>query len=109
MSTAAPILDNWYQDTGSGRTFQIVAIDEENDSVDVQYFNGDIGEYDFASWYESGFLPIEAPEDWSAPFDVVEVDDLGYTDTDIHAPEMRELTLDDLLNEENEYARGTRQ
>lgn len=102
MSTAEPRLENWYQDGATGRTFRVVAIDDESDSIEVQYFNGDIDEYDFASWFESGFLPIEAPEDWSAPFDVAEVDDLGYTDTDIHAPEMREITLDDLLNEENE-------
>jgi hypothetical protein len=100
MSTVDPILENWYQDATTGRTFRIVAIDEEADAIQVQYFNGDIGEYDFASWLESGFLPIEAPEDWSAPFDVAEVDDLGYTDTDIHAPEMRDITLDDLLDGE---------
>lgn len=102
MNATEPILENWYKDASTGRTFRIVAIDEETDSIEVQYFNGDIGEYDFASWLESGFLPIEAPEDWTAPFDAVETDDLGYTDTDIHAPELRDITLDDLLNEENE-------
>jgi hypothetical protein len=103
MNAAEPILENWYKDLSTARTFRIVAIDEEADSIEVQYFNGDIGEYDFASWFESGFLPIEAPEDWAAPFDVVETDDLGYTDTDIHGPELHELTLNDLLNEEKEY------
>lgn len=104
MSNANPILSDWYLDAASGRTFRIVAIDGESDSIEVQYFNGDISEFDFASWFESEFSPIEPPKDWSAPFDDVENDDLGYSDPDIHQPEMRDVTLDDLLNEEeNEY------
>ncbi len=102
MSTADPILENWYQDPESGRTFRVVAIDEENDSIEIQYFNGDIGEYDISSWEDSYFAPIEPPEDWSAPYDDVETDDLGYSDPDTHSPAPQDMTLDDVLNEEEE-------
>ena len=98
MSAADPILDNWYQDEATSRSFRVVAVDDENDSIEVQYSNGDIGGFDFASWDESLFFPIEAPEDWAAPFDDVELDDLGYSDPDIHGRDRGESTLDDFLD-----------
>lgn len=102
MSTQSfPELQTWYQDTASARSFQIVAVDIENDAIDIQYFDGDITELDFASWVQSGFIPIQPPEDWSAPYDELDVDDLGYTDTDRHERDQDGLTLDDVLDDEN--------
>ncbi len=96
-----PSIENWYQDIESGRAFQVIAVDEENDSIEVQFYNGDIGEFDFGSWRDSAITPIEPPEDASAPFDDVEIDDLGYTDPDLHEPGIQ--TLDDLLDEADSY------
>lgn len=98
MSSSDPILGYWYQDAATGAAFRIVAIDPENDSIDVQYVNGDIGEYDFAAWEDSACTPIEAPEDWSAPFGGVELDDLGYSDPDLHGLDREDITLDDFLD-----------
>lgn len=100
MSAIDPILDNWYLDAASGRQFRIVALDEKNESIEVQFLNGDLGEYDCASWDDSDIARIEAPEDWSAPFDDVELDDLGYTDPDLHGRDASDMTLDDLLDEQ---------
>ncbi|MBM4202345.1 MAG: hypothetical protein FJ189_13830, partial [Gammaproteobacteria bacterium] len=61
MAATSALLENWYQDTVTGRTFRVVAIDRAADSIEIQYFNGDLGEYDFASWAESNFHAIEAP------------------------------------------------
>lgn len=100
MSTADPILNNWYQDAETGRGFRVVALD--GDSIEVQYLNGDLGEYDNAGWEDSAFFPVEPPEDWSAPFDGVELDDLGYSDPDRHGRDIQEITLDDFLDREDE-------
>jgi hypothetical protein len=81
---ADPVIENWYKDAVNNLVFKVVAIDESDETIEVQYLDGDIGEYDKESWYGSGFDYIEAPEDWSAPYDDVEVDDLGYSDADIH-------------------------
>ncbi len=92
-------IDSWYQDPQTGNAFRVVALDRASDSIEIQFFNGDLAEYDFASWAESNFTPIEAPEDWSGPFDDVEIDDFGYSDPDVHEPHLQGLTLDDLLDD----------
>lgn len=79
-----PVIGRWYKDVENNLTFSVVAIDEDGDLIEVQYVNGDIGEYDNDSWYNSTFDYVEAPEDWSAPYDELEADDLGYSDPDVH-------------------------
>ena len=81
MSTITdPVIDQWYKDIENKLLFKVVAIEESDDTIEVQYYDGDIAEYDNESWYSSSFIIIEAPEDWSAPFDDIESDDLGYAD-----------------------------
>ncbi|WP_262965351.1 DUF6763 family protein [Methylobacter psychrophilus] len=93
-----PIIDSWYKDVENKLKFKVVAIDENDDSIEVQYLNGDIGEYDNDSWYNSTFDYIEAPEDWSAPFDDIETDDLGYSDTDSHKPNDEDMDIENYLD-----------
>lgn len=92
-----PVVGNWYKDVENNLIFKVVAIDESSDSIEVQYFNGDIDEYDTESWYNSTFDYIEEPEDWSAPFDDLEKDDLGYTDPDQHSPDQEDIDFEDWL------------
>lgn len=80
MSTEIePVIGNWYKGEGDS-TFEVIAVDD--DSVEIQYFDGGIEELDMASWNEMEIEEIEPPEDWSGPFDDLEKDDLGYTDMD---------------------------
>ena len=91
-----PVIDRWYKDVENNLTFTVVAIEEDNELIEVQYLNGDIGEYDKDTWYNSTFDYIETPEDWSAPYDELETDDLGYTDPDLHnGPDPDDLDLSD--------------
>ena len=94
-----PKIGSWYKDVENDLTFKVVALEENDDSIEVQYIDGDIGEYDTDSWYSSTFDYIEAPEDWSAPFGDVETDDLGYSDTDSHAkPDQEDINISDILD-----------
>ena len=94
-----PVIGRWYKDIENDLTFKVVAIDETDDSIEVQYLNGDIGEYDNDTWYNSTFDFVEAPEDWSAPFDELEADDLGYSDPDTHLkPEQENMDISDMLD-----------
>lgn len=93
-----PVIGDWYKDVENDLMFKVVAIEESDDTIEVQYFNGDIGEYDNDSWYNSTFDYVEAPEDWSAPFDEIEAEDLGYSDPDTHEPNKDDLDVDDWID-----------
>ncbi|PKM10249.1 MAG: hypothetical protein CVV06_17910 [Gammaproteobacteria bacterium HGW-Gammaproteobacteria-10] len=92
-----PVIDRWYKDVENNLAFKIVAIDDNDDAIEVQYLNGEIGEYDSDSWYNSTIDYIETPEDWSAPYEV-EDDDLGYSDFDEHRPNKEDLNFNDYLD-----------
>lgn len=91
-----PSVESWYQDIETGRAFRVVAVDEDNESIGIQYDSGDIDDYDFNGWRESTLIPIEPPEDAGAPFDDLEPDDFGYSDTDFHGQGGR--TLNEFLD-----------
>ncbi|MCK4840434.1 MAG: hypothetical protein KAT04_00975 [Methylococcales bacterium] len=94
-----PTIGNWYKDVENDLTFKVVAIDESDDSIEVQYINGDISEYDKDTWYNSTFDYVEAPEDWSAAYGDVEADDLGYSDPDVHTkPDQENMNISDILD-----------
>ena len=94
-----PIIGSWYKDVENNLIFKVVAIEENGDSIEVQYHGGDISEFDRESWYASTIDYIEAPEDWSAPYGDIEQDDLGYTDPDTHNANMDDMDINDLLDQ----------
>jgi CHAT domain/Family of unknown function (DUF6763) len=96
-TTVRPLLGDWYQDLETQQIFKVVAVDEAAETVEIQYLAGEIAEFDLESWYGSEFELAPPPEDWSAPFDEMETDDLGYTDSDYHSLKKSEANLSDLL------------
>jgi len=90
MAEAEPIESQWYQHRDTGHRFQVLAADRDAGTIDIQHFDGDIEEIDFDQWAELEVEAIEAPEDWTGPMDDVEVDDLGYTETDMNERDWEE-------------------
>ena len=78
MSDVDPIIGNWYRNQETGNDFEVVALDEDAQTIEIQYFDGELEELDLDAWYELAIESIEEPEDWSGPFDEMESDDLGY-------------------------------
>lgn len=76
-----PIVDQWYQHSDKGELLRVVAVDRSADVIEIQNFDGDIEEFDFESWHEMDIYLAEEPEDWTGPYDNVEADDLGATET----------------------------
>jgi hypothetical protein len=95
MSDVDPIIGNWYRNQETGNDFEVVALDEDAQTVEIQYFEGEVEELDLDAWYELPIAPIEAPEDWSGPFDEMEADDLGYEEDQFSSE-------DDLLADRDE-------
>lgn len=59
----------WYQ-TLSGDLLEVVAADENEDTIEVQFFDGTVAEMDTESWQELILTPASPPEDWSGSLDV---------------------------------------
>lgn len=94
MATEAdPIVSTWYQHLDKGQKFQVVAIDEGESVIEIQYFDGDIEEIDLDDWYLMDLEQIESPEDISGAFDVSEIDDLGASITDTSPDDWDNPTL----------------
>ena len=83
-----PTIGNWYRIQG-GDSFEVVAYDEDDGTIELQYFDGTVEEMDIEDWQaeqENGALEeVEPPEDWTGSVDVdPEEDDvrgaLGYGD-----------------------------
>ncbi|HLA72442.1 MAG TPA: DUF6763 family protein [Steroidobacteraceae bacterium] len=68
-----PTIGNWYRIQGS-ESFEVVAFDEDDGTIELQYFDGTVEEMDLEDWNaekETGALEeIEAPEDWTGSVDV---------------------------------------
>lgn len=78
-----PVVGDWYK-TVEGMSFEVVAVDEDEGIVEIQYFDGAVEELDKETWYEMELAPREVPEDWSGPFDDLEKDDFGDTEEARH-------------------------
>jgi hypothetical protein len=69
MSNPAPVVGQWYARPG-GDSFEVVAIDRDDGTIEIQYFDGTIEEIDFDGWREEEVEAAEAPEDWTGSVDV---------------------------------------
>lgn len=59
-----PMVGHWYQRLDSDQRFEVLAVDEDAGTVDVQYFDGDVEQMDIDTWYGLDLEAIEAPDDW---------------------------------------------
>lgn len=64
-----PDVGNWFRRV-DGNTFEIVAVDEGDRTIELQHFDGTLEEIDLEAWLELVAEPIDPPEDWSGSLDV---------------------------------------
>ena len=65
----APVIGNCYRQQ-NGELFEVVALDTDDGTVEIQYFDGTIEEVDVESWEQLELEAAEPPEDWSGSVDV---------------------------------------
>lgn len=75
-----PQVGNWYNHLDKGDLFQVVAVDEDSGTIEIQDFDGGLDEVDLEEWRQMVIELAAAPEDLSGALGDVEPDDLGYTD-----------------------------
>ena len=73
MNFIKPIVGQWYRGA-TNELFEVVAIDHEDETIEVQYFDGSITEMEFDSWNEQlvddDIEMADAPEDWTGSIDI---------------------------------------
>lgn len=73
-----PIIDTWYQSV-TGDKFEVIAIDEEEGNVEIQYLDGALAELEIDAWESMLVEEIEAPQDALADlYDDAERADVDY-------------------------------
>lgn len=88
-----PRVGDWYKSI-NGDQFEIVALDNDAATVEIQHYDGAVEELDFDSWDEMEIVMIEPPEDWSGSLDI-ERDDYGV-DLELTSPNDNINPLDEL-------------
>lgn len=87
-------IGEWYRSFGGGPPFEVVAIDTDEEVIEIQYFDGAIEEIDFESWLEMELQVVAQPEDSSGAMDM-DREDFG-SEPELGAAEYRGNPLDDL-------------
>jgi len=87
IPTPLPTIGDWYRYSG-GELFEVVAIDEDEGTIEIQHFDGTVEELDFddwaTSWHDREIETAAAPEDWSGSVDMDAEDDAGTSLRDAH-------------------------
>jgi hypothetical protein len=74
-----PIVGDWYR--SHGQLFEVVAIDERDDIVEIQHADGDLEEIDLEDWYTrcraASLTSADPPEDVGQVNDREDAEDFG--------------------------------
>ena len=75
-----PVIGNWYKRLDKGVNFEVIDLDDDEDVIEIQYFDGDLDTIGYREWFGLDLEEIEEPEDWRGPIDSLEEGDFGYDD-----------------------------
>ena len=76
MASQYPGIGHWFS-RPNGTLFEVVANDEEDGTIEIQLFDGTIGEMDIENWVELPLIEVSPPEDWSGAVDMDPEDYVG--------------------------------
>ena len=82
MATQYPIIGQWFR-RPDGTLFEVVAVDEDGMTVEIQLFDGTIGEIEIDRWPELLLKEVSGPDDWSGSMDMDPEDYTGKKDVDL--------------------------
>ncbi len=70
MYRLMPTVGSWHQDLETGYVFEVVAVDDATGTIEIQFIDGEVDEYDLESWSELQLVPAAEPEDWCAAYEM---------------------------------------
>lgn len=77
MATKYPAIAQWYKDRADQQCFEVVAIDDASGTIDIQYLDGDLAEFDFDIWRQLELTSIPQPEDAASGYEISREDQWG--------------------------------
>jgi len=80
MKMLTPLIGEWYKDLETDALFEVIDWDPSSLTIEMQYLDGEVAEYDLDGWRELRLQKVAAPEDWRTPF---ELDDEDLVDPDL--------------------------
>lgn len=83
-ATERPTIGRWFR-RPNGTLFEVVAIDEDGGTVELQQFDGTIDEIDVEAWPQLLLVEASAPEDWSGSVDMDPEDFVGNNNGEMPA------------------------
>lgn len=103
-----PVVGQWYRHLDKDYEFKVVAVDEDEGIVEIQYIDDEVEELDIDSWYEwdveaiapvdkgarargdtPAAEPVEEGDEYTEPFDEAEDDEDEEDDDDLNRWEDR--------------------
>jgi hypothetical protein len=76
MDIQYPLIGHWFS-RPNGSLFEVVALDEDDGTIEIQQFDGTIGEVDVENWPQMLLVEVRAPDDWSGSVDMDPEDYVG--------------------------------
>jgi hypothetical protein len=77
-----PVIGDWYR--GKGELFEVVAVDEDDGSIEIQHFDGTVEELDIDDWRaqcnDGSLHASEAPEDYGGAYEIEDDEPLPRAD-----------------------------
>tara|TARA_R110002110_G_scaffold66978_1_gene183118 strand:- start:216778 stop:217095 length:318 start_codon:yes stop_codon:yes gene_type:complete len=80
MKMLSPRIGAWYKDQQTDALFEVIDWDPSSLTIEAQYLDGEVAEFDIDVWRQMPLEPAAAPEDWRAAF---ELDDEDLLDPDM--------------------------
>lgn len=87
-----PEIGNWFQDKETGDFFEIVALDELNNTIEIQFLDGSISEVDWEAWRHMPMEEAAPPEDANAGYEIASEERINDSDGLVPAP-LNPLTM----------------
>jgi hypothetical protein len=82
MAVQFPAIGHWFR-MPNETVFEVVAADEEDGTIEIQQFDGTIGEIEIENWSQLLLVEVSAPEDWSGSVDMDPEDFVGKDASDM--------------------------
>lgn len=89
-----PVLGNWYRQLDQGMEFQVVAYDDSDGIVEIQYDDGDVEAIELDDWNAMALETIEPPHDWTGSMAEFDGDEDENSDLDVNEDDWNE-SVDD--------------